>query len=624
MKCDVSAAGSPCTNCRKASRNDCKLHRRRRRGAEHASSSRAANAQLPAGGDEAPEKETMPDGSLANGNCNDQEHSDNRPGANVELAFDPVQRVEGDANVGACQCALVDFLQDEFDLDRRTPESLTIENIGTATSNLQFFVARKDMAGAVTGAETQRHTSSEEQPNLFDNARFMDRQHYIDVYLEYVNPGLPLIDADNDLAVNICKSSDSLLLNAVAHVAAHIADPLERRAEVTSHLYHTAKALWKSKIGQSHITMVQAALLLSWQQDDPGQNVGSTAWYWINMARTVAIDLGMHRNIDRSSLDPVSKSQWRRHWWLLFQCDVQISAQLGRPQSINLEDCDVEMISGRDVTPKKLDAVNADTVVKMTELSIVFSDVLRQCFGPKVTPSRRRIAQADADETLGRWRLSTSNGLEMQHTTSDMHLSFMWLYYYSILLLLHRPDGKEKRLATSSTPTDAAICSIAAEQICRLSEGLRERDQLKGQPRYIVHILLTACIEQCVESRLPDTSLRMGTPETHESLKRTMQAVADYWPEATSVLSRLEAAMSIMTTRRESITSDLQELQTTIREADASAQNDASGPMEGYVAVPVLIKTLFVPEALIEGARITRYWREWRQQYWWWSHLRCV
>lgn len=57
-------------------------------------------------------------------------------------------------------------------------------------------------------------------------------------------------------------------------------------------------------------------------------------WYMIGLAMRTAIDLGLHRKANESSLDPITAQMRRRLFWTVYYLERVVSMSLGRPFSI--------------------------------------------------------------------------------------------------------------------------------------------------------------------------------------------------------------------------------------------------------------------------------------------------
>ncbi|KAK0725088.1 hypothetical protein B0H67DRAFT_121159 [Lasiosphaeris hirsuta] len=101
----------------------------------------------------------------------------------------------------------------------------------------------------------------------------------------------------------------------------------------------------------------------------------------------------------------------------LAQCDVLLSLQYGRPQSIRLEDCDVKPLQPSDFQNCGL---NTRMVydIQATELSVIMSRGLRKRFRLASTPESRQCSLHELDKSLAEWSLRLPETLHIKSTSS--------------------------------------------------------------------------------------------------------------------------------------------------------------------------------------------------------------
>ena len=412
VKCDVSTTGMPCSNCRKARRSDCHLHKRRERKAGRPGESKIAA--------HATQVNVQPQQQV---DANISHYLCDTPSEGPSSQLDPrlwetgeqldtlAQPSSAETNIGACQCALVEFLQRETSttkaLDRQTAQ---IEYIGTPSSNLNFLQSRKYSKSA-----SSAHVPAE----TFDLPEKRTVDLYLYAYLENIHPWFPVVDTDQFISyVDYTPHPETrpsfLLFNALLLVGAHILCSQADREATKSLFYTRARTLFDAGHESSKEITVQAALLMTWYangaEDEPDD-----ACYWINVARTIAVGMGMHRSTETSSMSHEKKAEWRRLWWLLFQSDIQMSVQLGRPQAIHLDDCDVDILQQTDLDSK----TDASSVVEMSKLSVVISGILRTYFRPRASLAQRAAARLEADRVLHSWSVDVPTILNGQSASIE-------------------------------------------------------------------------------------------------------------------------------------------------------------------------------------------------------------
>ncbi|KAK9427188.1 fungal-specific transcription factor domain-containing protein [Lipomyces doorenjongii] len=115
------------------------------------------------------------------------------------------------------------------------------------------------------------------------------------------------------------------------------------RREARMDFYRRAKSLFDLSYERNKIVLIQSAMLLSFWGGEPDDYWNTVSW--INMAVNIAESLGMHRAVSSADLGDEDRSLWRRIWWCLVSRDSFCAALLGKPQRINVSQCDVEQLS---------------------------------------------------------------------------------------------------------------------------------------------------------------------------------------------------------------------------------------------------------------------------------------
>lgn len=344
IRCDAPTIGVPCSNCRLASRTDCRLHQKRKRG-------RARPAFEPASVSRtSPSKAVIRSKPLSS----DDESHDRRRGSalasiNSTSSLGPRNEYFEDSSEEVhsreCRTHLVEFIDQQDIWHRPIDQSSRIAYVGTDVSNVNFLVRQQaGQAAAVhhypTNRLARRYTAHEPDRLPVEAFELPDKNmvdELLTAYFEKVNPGFPVVDEEIFMTQYRARDPTSppslLLLQAILMVGAHVSSPSPLREKLKATFFRKAKILFDTRFERNRDTVVQAALLLTWHSDGP-EDVAANAWFWIGVAARTALGLGMHRDAEPSTLVSHNKSMWRRVWWLLFQLDVLLSLQYGRPQAM--------------------------------------------------------------------------------------------------------------------------------------------------------------------------------------------------------------------------------------------------------------------------------------------------
>ena len=363
-------------------------------------------------------------------------------------------------------------------------------------------------------------------------------------YFTHINPGFPVVDEDLFMGQYRAKDPQNppslLLLHAILVAGAHVLYEQPERETYKAMFFRRAKALFDARFERNRDTIVQAALLLTWHADGP-EDVAANAWFWLGLAIRTAIGLGLHMDAEKSNLVPHNKRMWRRVWWLLFQCDVLLALQYGRPQAINPEDCDVQRVKPSDFQDCGA-GVRIDHVIHTTELCVVISRAMRSRLQGRDNSDAWRDALQQTDGALANWSFHLPAELHL-HTSPglDVWTAVLQLHYHTALILLHRP--RPNKFSTKTSPEDVDICTTAATAIQQIFQFLCEKDEIKVLWTSSINCLFTALIQLAVEIRMSNPVLAVSALRKFDSALFSFRRLADYWPNAQSILHFFENSM---------------------------------------------------------------------------------
>ncbi|KAK2755410.1 fungal specific transcription factor domain-containing protein [Colletotrichum kahawae] len=376
----------------------------------------------------------------------------------------------------------------------------------------------------------------------------------LEAYFRHVNPGFPVVD--ERIFMNQYRARDSLnppsllLLYAILLVGAHALyeDDSEKRHLAKATYFRRAKSLEDSRFESNRDTVVQAALLLTWHTDGL-EDATANAWYWLGIAVRVATGLGMHRDAEGSTLVQHNKRMWRRVWLLLFQSDAWISLQYGRPQSIYLEDSNVQKLKVSDFADCGPDA-QPESLVQMSELAIIVSKAMRER-NRASSDEARRIVLRKTDERLASWALRLPQSLNLHGTPgAGVWNTNLHLHYNMALILLHRAPPKASSLDVSGVESsqrddNTEICVAAAGVIQSLFQTLCQTDGIKCLWMSTINCLFSALVQLSTEIRISNPLLAISALRRYDSALVSLKQLAEYWPNAKSILHFFENSVRI-------------------------------------------------------------------------------
>ena len=172
----------------------------------------------------------------------------------------------------------------------------------------------------------------------------------------------------------------------------------------------------------------------------------------------------------------------------------------------------------------------------------MISFIMRERFGLRVSPERRKAVVAEADKALANWSLMLPDTVRMSTNDMDSWPTLLHLTYNNFLILLHRPHPKAAAYSDDYSPNDAEICSAAAGVIVSIFEELRAKDRMKYMWVSSVNALFTAMIQIRVELRFSNPVLAMNALRRFDSTMNSLSCLAHYWLGAETILRLFESS----------------------------------------------------------------------------------
>ncbi|KLO92560.1 uncharacterized protein LW94_3709 [Fusarium fujikuroi] len=176
----------------------------------------------------------------------------------------------------------------------------------------------------------------------------------IETFFAWVHPIVPVVNRTKFMSqYRDPKSPPSMLLiQSILLAGARISTNPQLMVDgsastAVATFYRRAKALYDADYERDGITLVQSMLLMGWYWAGP-DDISKNMFYWSQSAIAVAQNLGLHRSMENSTLSISEKRLRKRIWWTLFTRDRTLAVGLGQSVSLNLDDCDVDMIADDD------------------------------------------------------------------------------------------------------------------------------------------------------------------------------------------------------------------------------------------------------------------------------------
>ncbi|ODV82639.1 hypothetical protein CANARDRAFT_10372 [[Candida] arabinofermentans NRRL YB-2248] len=181
---------------------------------------------------------------------------------------------------------------------------------------------------------------------------------YIDSFFEILHPLVPVINRSQFMRRyrDLSNPPSLLLLRAVLFSGARHIDDVnwtdEQRSkheEIVMMLFKRAKALYDADVETDPIPLCQTFAIFTWSCE--GKIFTSrTPLHWVKLAVSAAQSYRFHRDHTHSTdMSEMDKKLYKRIWWCMFAKDRYVSMALAQPFTINLDDCDVPLITREDM-----------------------------------------------------------------------------------------------------------------------------------------------------------------------------------------------------------------------------------------------------------------------------------
>lgn len=250
---------------------------------------------------------------------------------------------------------------------------------------------------------------------------------------------------------------------------------------------------------------------------------GSQAEAWIKLGQAIrhAQDLGLHRSPSSLGL-PVNTHKRRRNvWWCLYTLERQLCTALGRPLSIDDQDCDVEVPhSGEDTSQNGFTSMIVLQQIVGTILKTVNS--VKNAGTWRVTSSaerkdelRRRVR--DANEALQVWaRDSVSQEIKTAQSGTLLAIKHVALSsFFAAVMLLHRVFMSNPHRPSPLADSQAHLKSAKSATDC--IRGTADFFQsvprghytvLHGQCVFVSAVVLLHCVRSSSDPKFHYTALK--------------------------------------------------------------------------------------------------------------------
>jgi hypothetical protein len=175
------------------------------------------------------------------------------------------------------------------------------------------------------------------------------------------------------------------------------------------------------------------------------------SWHWVGVASSLSQTIGLHRNPGSLNVPDIHRRLWKRVWWCCVYRDRWISLGMGRPSRINLDDCDLPMLTKEDLIvadqvshlDEKSDTIItscnsfASLFVEATKLSIHLGSVLH-CQYAATRTKYDPIRIGSCDDALTTWYRELDQDIKIDLAIPDNRDSCLVSLHRHMLHLLYQ------------------------------------------------------------------------------------------------------------------------------------------------------------------------------------------
>ncbi|CEP11184.1 hypothetical protein [Parasitella parasitica] len=349
---------------------------------------------------------------------------------------------------------------------------------------------------------------------LLKNSKKPARHHLdkmVGMYFSHIHLILPIVNKTKFLEQYHNSSSagpPSILMQAVLALTFRFAgqqmpDLVKDANEFADMYFRKVMKRLRDSV-RSRLCHVQAALLMALYLDMDDGDVESAQWCTVGNAIRMAQDLGLHRSCAKWNL-PRSEIETRhRVFYACYVMDRWLSARAGKPLTILDRDFDADMPSPYEITDESTDSASMGapiyrSFIAMIKLSEILGRVLKALYAPNAKIANTNAGLDDPtilavfERRLLNWKNSLEEPLDGVYL-SKLDKENLQIYYYVVVLLLHRPFNQ---LSTEKYPSLKSIVA-ASEKACtnaanQLSDIVNQRQYQTSDPAYYYVLCAPSC-----------------------------------------------------------------------------------------------------------------------------------
>ncbi|KAK6457725.1 fungal-specific transcription factor domain-containing protein [Scheffersomyces xylosifermentans] len=436
----------------------------------------------------------------------------------------------------------------------------------------------------------------------------------INSYFEHVHPLMPVIDRTQFMnKFNDPNDNPSLmLLQAVLLCGCRVSqNSLLLDSKGSNNLasltfFRRAKALYETNYESDPVSIVQTVILIGSYWEGP-EDVTKNSFYWTRVAVGLAQGFGFQRDVNNSkNLSSSEKKVWRRIWWCLFEKDRNVAIAFGRPSVIDLNDCDVPMLTLDDFdendpelgvkSPYPVNETQALYFIHLVKLAEITGIIIKHQYSVKSEQLKRKnkfsIIQ-HCDMLMGIWFTNLPPQLVFSLTdtsTQNFYSCLLNAQYYNRLYLIHRSNLIRMAKSSSTNPNNYkypswGISFQSARMISIVSKILLDRDQIKYCPVMYVYISFSALVMLIYHVDSSNSVISSTASDSLFVSRAVLRELAKYWPIAGVLMRFFDKYANDKIKRAKVIENGTRIAEYQELSANQKALNEQSNDMSGYYGV---------------------------------------
>ncbi|CAR30135.1 galactose-responsive transcription factor GAL4 [Lachancea thermotolerans CBS 6340] len=325
----------------------------------------------------------------------------------------------------------------------------------------------------------QRVPSSSEDLSILSSKQIMDE--YVEAYFGQFHAAFPIVDESYFrlcYAKKIIPTSEKAwqtLLYAVLALGSWSVVGEDSNIDIEyykSAKYHLCSSVFETG---SHSLLASLVLLSNYTQK---RNKPNTSWNYLGLAASMAISLGLHREMrDSARTDNSGLEIRRRMWWVLYGYDCSMAMTFGRPGQLpKLPDVDILLPSNLDKNGVEVDSpTEFSFIIETAKLTKNAHKIISSSTGPYANLAETLKCHQKLDDLANKLPDYFSTGFARWHQKLGAdnkwfplnRFRLRWMYY-NLTITIFRPlflgilNGEKVRVDNHDFTKCLNLCHEAA------------------------------------------------------------------------------------------------------------------------------------------------------------------